>query len=147
VSADKVLFILLLGGLPLCFGLWQRFRELAPRKWPQIEGVVVNSTIKKQQGSPYGAHQYIPIIDYEYSYEGKTYSSSKRRAGNYASGASEDAEAIHSRYPAGSRVKVFVDPRDPSNSVLEFGTTPLSWICIILGIFVTAAFATMSGLS
>jgi len=140
VNADSILFLLLLGGLPLCFGLWQRLRELAPRRWPQIDGTIVNSTIKKEL-LQHGSYQYIPIIDYEYSFEDKTYSSSKWRAGNYVSGANEAAEAIRSRYPVGSRVKVLVNPKDPANSVLEFGTTPLSWICIILGLFVTSAFA------
>jgi len=139
VNTDSALFLLLFCGLPLCFGLWQRFRELAPRKWPQIDGTIVNSTIKKQWLDP--GYQYVPIVEYEYSYGGKAYSSSKRRAGNYASGASEEAEAILSRYPVGGRVTVFVDPEDPDNSVLEFGATPLSWICIILGVLVRAGAA------
>jgi hypothetical protein len=146
VNAEAGLFTLLFGGLPLCIGLWQRFRELAPRKWPQIDGTIVNSTIKKQSSRP-GTCQYTPIIEYEYSYEDKTYSSSKRRAGNYASGVSADAEAICSRYPVGNQVKVYIDPEDPSNSVLEFGTTPLSWICIILGLFITAAFGIIARMS
>jgi hypothetical protein len=137
VNADPVWPALPFGVLPLCFGLWQRLRELAPRKWPQIDGTIVNSTIKKQMVQA-GGYQYIPVIEYEYSHDDKTYSSSKRRAGNYASGASEDTEEISSRYPIGSKVKVFVDPNDPMNSVLEFGTTPLSWISIILGLIITA---------
>lgn len=99
----------------------------------------MNSTIKKQRLD--AGYQYVPIVEYEYSYRGKAYSSSKRRAGNYASGASEEAEAILSRYPVGGRVTVFVDPEDPDNSVLEFGATPLSWICIILGVLVGAGAA------
>lgn len=135
---DIVLTILFLGAVPLCIGLWQLFREVAPHKWPQVDGTIVNSTIKKQLVQA-GGYQYIPLIDYEYSYEGKNYSSSKWRVGNYATGSSEDAEVIHSRYPIGGKVKVFVDPENSYNSVLEFGTTPLSWVCIVLGLFVTAA--------
>lgn len=87
-------------------------------------------------------YQYVPIINYEYRYEDKTYNSSRRRAGNYVSGRLDEAEAVGSRYPVGSTVKVFVNPENPTVSALEFGTTPLSWICIVLGLLL-AALATL----
>lgn len=134
-NVDSVLPALPFGVLPLCFGIWQRSKELAPQRWPQIDGRIINSTIKKERIR--GGFQYVPIIEYEYCYKDKTYSSSQRRAGNYISGSREEAEVIGSRYSIGSSVKVFVNPSNPDNAVLEFGTTPLSWICIILGLFIT----------
>jgi hypothetical protein len=74
------------------------------------------------------------VIDYEFLHHGRAFKSSRRRMGNYASGLSADAEAITSRYPAGSSVTVFVNPNNPEKSVLEYGVSPLSWIPLGLGL-------------
>jgi hypothetical protein len=129
---------LMLGGLPLGFGVWQLYRELAPRGWPQVSGTVVTTRIDKQPIR--NGYQYVPFIDYKFCYKDQTFTSSRRRAGNYISGQNEDAEAVIARYPVGSSVTVFVNPKSPGKSALEYGTTPLSWIFIVIGLVFSTIF-------
>ena len=117
------------GLLPLAFGAWRIWRELSPRKWSRVAGTIVSSRI-----DVHGENFFTPVIVYEYRFNEQSFKSSRRRLRNYVSGQSADAEAVHSRYPAGSSVTVFVNPGKPEKSVLEYGVTPLSWIPIALGL-------------
>ena len=132
------LILLPIGLLSLAFGAWQLWREVSPRGWPQVSGTIVTSRIVTQKTSK--GQISVPIIEYEYQWNDGEFRSSRRRASNYISGQRTDAEAVTSRYLVGNSVRVFVSPTDPVKSVLEFGTTPLSWIPLVLGlIFTTVA--------
>ena len=123
------------GVIPLALGLWQLYRELSPSNWPQIKGVVVESRserIRVKQG-----YNVIPIVAYEFQFNGQTYKSSRRNPGNYSIG-NFDAEPILSRFPVGCETTVCVNVKKPVKSVLEYGVTPLSCIGIILGTLITA---------
>jgi len=99
----------------------------------------VSSRIEAASGGS-GEKTVTPVIVYEFRYNGQSFKSSQRRLRNYASGQRADAEAISSHYPAGSSVTVFVNPRKPEQSVLEYGVTPLSWIPLAVGlVFISLA--------
>ncbi|MGP8202239.1 MAG: DUF3592 domain-containing protein [Limisphaerales bacterium] len=140
VNSYPLLIGLPFGLLPLGFGAWQIWREFAPRKWSKVAGTIVSSRI---DAAPAGSGEttFTPVIVYEYRFNGQSFKSSQRRLRNYVSGQSADAEAISSRYPAGSSVTVFVNPGKPEQSVLEYGVTPLSWIPLAVGlVFILLAF-------
>jgi hypothetical protein len=127
------------GLLPLGFGVWQIWREFTPRKWPKVDGTIMSSRIDVTPAGS-GEKTFAPVIVYEFRYNGQSFKSSQRRLRNYASGQSADAEAITSRYPAGSGVTVYVNPGKPEQSVLEYGVTPLSWIPLAAGlVFISLA--------
>jgi hypothetical protein len=139
---DAILFLefaLGIGLLSLGLGAWLRHRELAPRNWLQVNGTIVASKIDTKPISVHGIARAvcIPVIEYEYRYEEQTFKSSRRRTGNYITGKNIYAEEVISRYPIGSSVTVFINPQKPATSVLEYGTTPMSWIPLGLGIFFT----------
>jgi hypothetical protein len=142
---EPVLFFYLIALLPLGFGIWQFWKERTPRRWPQVPGTVVSSTIDKRATSR--GYYYVPKIEYEFCYDEQTFKSSRRRASNYASGQSVDAKDIAAHYPVGGSVRVFVNPRKPTESVLEHGTTPLSWIPFVIGLLWLALsiFASIKG--
>jgi hypothetical protein len=139
MNAGPLLIGLPFGILPLAFGGWQIWRESAPRRWSKVSGTILSSRIDVTATS-YGGKTFIPVIEYEYRFNDQSFKSSRCRVRNYVSGQSSDAEMIRSRYPAGSAVTVFVNPRHPEKSVLEYGVSPLSWVPIALGlIFISLA--------
>jgi|SRR6185437_11742435 len=142
MNLDPNIFFGLLGLIALAYGLWQLCHELAPRFWVQASGTILTSKIEKKYvsgaGVTTGEWEFIPVIEYEYQYDGRSFRSSMRRPSNYSVGQIPEAEAIVARYPVGSGVCVFVNSKRPDVAVLEYGTTPLSWICIIVGLIVTS---------
>jgi hypothetical protein len=118
-------------------GFWIRRKESAGRAWPQSTGVIVTSkTVRAYVGR--GSNDVFPVIEYEFDYQGRSFKTSHWRLGNYSVGNSESANAVTSRYPVGSSVTVFVNPRQPEKSVLEAGASSLCWVPFGFGIFFVA---------
>jgi hypothetical protein len=135
---DPMVVFLMIGIGSLGIGIWRLIEELAPRRWPQVDGTIVTSrTVREHVGR--GRFQYKPIIEYEYIYCGKLLRSSRRGAGNFSTGENLEAESICAQYPVGTSVKVFVNPMHPSKSALECNTTPISWFAMFLGGIITTA--------
>jgi hypothetical protein len=130
------MFPLVLGLGCLGFGILQFVRELSPRRWVRIPGKIIASSIAKQ-ATGRGGYQFVPKIEYEYRYQEQLLKSSCRRFGNYISGCRWSAEDVGARYSVGAEVTVLVNPENPENAVLEVGTTPLSWVPFIFGVFFT----------
>ena len=124
---------IILVGLGFCV----RKNELAARGWAQASGMILTSRVQDAP-APKGGREFFPVIEYEFSFDGQTFKTSHWRVGNYSLGQRETAETITSCYPAGSRVNVFVNPKHPAKSVLEYGTSPLSWIPLVLGTLLIA---------
>jgi hypothetical protein len=111
-----------------------RWREGAARKWPRASGTIITSTtVRKYAG--YGREEVLPVIEYEFDYQGQSYRSSHWRFGNYSEGNSASADPVVARYRVGSAVTVYVNQRHPTKSVLEIGTSSLSWIPFGFGLF------------
>ena len=77
----------------------------------------------------------LPVIEYEFDYQGQRFKSAHWRFGNYSTGNSDSAREVTSRYPVGAAVTVFVNPRRPAKSVLETHTSAMSLVPFILGSF------------
>jgi len=108
-------------------------QELAPRNWQRASGIIIASSIVREYAG-HGGYQFLPVIEYEYHYDGQTFKSSHWSPGNYISGRKAAAEAVVSRYPAGSGAEVYINPKHPVKSVLEFGPTFLSRMLITSGL-------------
>jgi hypothetical protein len=123
-------------GATACFviGSWIRQRERISRSWPQAAGKITISRIERHRTGRPGQEEVVPVIKYQFSHQGQILTSSHWRFGNYSLGDADSANTVVSRYPSGSTVVVFVNPKNPAKSVLERGTTPLSWIPIGFGI-------------
>jgi hypothetical protein len=127
------------GLVSLGLGIWQRIQELAPRTWPQVSGTILASLV-----ADHGRGGSEPLVGYEYCYGGQKFKSSRRRAANFSSGGLESSKFVTSRYPVGYKVTVFVNPKKPAESALEYGDTTLSWILIVLGLVFTTLAALVS---
>lgn len=136
---------LMFAGLGACFAawsLWELIQAVASKKWARTDGVVVVSDLQRSRDSD-GGYMYRPEISYRYEVNGNEFVASRPRFGSSVSvNWSGPAVRITRKYKAGSRVTVFYDPTDPSQSVLEPGVTVLVWVSLVGGlIFTTLGFA------
>ena len=119
------------------FGFWIRRRERAAYDWPKASGVIVTSTTVCQYAGK-GGEEVSPVIEYEFTHEGRSFRSSHWRLLNFSVGNSISAHAVTSRYPVGQSVTVFVNRRDPMRSVLECEPSWLCWVPFGFGILFVA---------
>jgi hypothetical protein len=136
----KLFFEGTLGIAVVCLGLGVLMfrKEIAPRKWQKKTGVIRSIESKVTNTGQYGTIE--PVVEYEFEFEGKLIKTSHWRIGNFTVGNAESTADVLTRYKPGASVTVHINPRNPIQSVLEYGTTPLSWIPIGFGI----AFALLS---
>ena len=125
---------LVFGVIPICIGIWQFARETAPGRWRRVSGTIISSTVKFVSSGR--ESRTIPVVAYQYSCDGRTFETDRRRVSNFSTGLPDYAEKICARYRAGSSVTVLVNPRKPELAVLEYGSSPLSWVPICVGILV-----------
>jgi hypothetical protein len=134
-NENKAALESLIGVATACFviGFWTRHRERIALSWSQAAGKITSSRIERHR-QVRGGELVVPVIEYQFSHQGQILTSSHWRFGNYSLGDADSANTVVSRYPFGSTVVVFVNPKNPAKSVLECGTTSLSWIPIGFGI-------------
>jgi hypothetical protein len=140
IASDERLVLEIFMGmaaLSFAFGYWIRRREQSARDWPQASGVIVTSTTLRQPVGN-GTYEVSPVIEYEFSHNGRSFRSDHWRPLNFSVGNSISAQAVTSRYPVGQSVTVFVNPRNPMRSVLEFQPSCLCWVPFGFGIFCVA---------
>jgi len=119
-------FVLLLLGLILLvvsgFGVKQGYDTLS---WTSTNGTVVQSAINKELRRKYrlfGDYNYQPDIKYQYSVNGRQYSSSEISVADWFTTSNlSEAEEITARYPLNGKVPVYYDPNRPDQSYLEIG--------------------------
>ena len=140
-SDDRLLLEIFMAVAVFSFalGLWIRRREQVANSWPQASGVVVTSTTLRQYAGQ-GRDEILPVIEYEFTHDGRSLRSSHWRPLNFSVGNSISAKAVTSRYPVGSPVTVFVNPRDPMRSVLECQPSWLCWVPFGFGILFVVLF-------
>ena len=121
------------GVTSLVAGFFIRYQQTASLKWPQAAGKIVTSTTRREYIGR-GRYQIVPAIEYEFTFKGKLLRSSHWKFANFSDGQKIQAELIAARYSVGTPVTVYVNLNNPKESVLEHGTTELSWIPLIFGV-------------
>jgi hypothetical protein len=119
--------LLTLSAILFALGFWIRRREMAARRWPQVPGTIVTSKTDPPNPGRGVEKDVMPVIEYEFSYQGQSWRTSHWRFGNYTFGDRGSAEIVTSRYPVGLPVTIFVNVREPRKSVLEAKPSSLSW--------------------
>ena len=119
-----------IGPISLCAAgfaaFWGGFelRDRAQRMtaWPTVPGRVTGSTLVTD-GAPMedGSPAYYPQINYQYVVAGLEYRSQRRSLINVGGGSLTRgvAQRVLARYPVGSAVVVYYDPRNPNEAILE----------------------------
>ena len=94
--------------------------------WPSTEGVISHSAVLTQMRQASGTSSSPPTykadVAYRYKVQGRDYSSERISLMDISSTAGH-AQGIVDRYPDGASVTVYYNPGDPSDALLERGTT------------------------
>ena len=93
----------------------QGLRADASKKWPRAPGTVIASALEK---SPQHRRRYIAALQYRYRVGGKDYEATRVFWGGNE-GREKHMASVVETYPAGSSVRVFYDPKNPAEAVLD----------------------------
>lgn len=141
-------YLILLGPLLLLLGaaVYKTLEVRAAREWPSTGGKVVVSTSvlrdvkvidsERQSGSRTEQRNFANVI-YEYSVAGKKLRNNRVSIGEDR-GNFEVAETI-AKYPVGTVVTVYYNPRHPDQAVLERDLPKGLWGCLGIGTVIVLA--------
>jgi hypothetical protein len=114
------LFALILSGTILVFDGylgWSAYRQIRAQNYPTTAGAVTHSEVEGHGGRH---SNYSPNVLYKYAVAGKTYSSNRYRFGDvYA--VEGKAHQIVGEHPVGKQVRVYYNPDDPADALLQPG--------------------------
>lgn len=121
------------GALSLIFaalGVWlillyQRNKQKAEQSvnWPTTSGRVIESRIsehKSQDEDGYTTYTYAPVVRFEYQVDGVTHTSDRMAVGSkIAISNRKKVEQQIAGYPEGKLIKVYYNPQNPAEAILE----------------------------
>jgi len=121
-----VLFLVVVGLLPLLIGLRSIWRGLASAHWPRVPATVlqagVSETVGKDQRSGSSTTMYSADLTFGYRVNGRDYSTQTVQFGKaLGSGDPSEATVLLLRYPPGSSVEIRHHPTDPSLATVKPG--------------------------
>ncbi len=93
----------------------QGLRADASKKWPRASGTVTASVLEK---SPEHKRRYRAALQYSYRVGSKDYQSTRIFWGGNE-GREKHMASVVETYPAGGKVRVFYDPKNPAEAVLD----------------------------
>ena len=100
------------------------------KKWPEYSAKIIASGYEKIEGVE-GGVAYRVIIKYQYivcglQYENSNYDFCNQSVDKY------EREQLLTRYPAGKRITVRVNPKNPASAVIVAGVTYWHYIGLLL---------------
>lgn len=121
----------------------------ASSKWPSTKGTVkkcepIRSSSNKKNSS---SAVYHARVVYEFTVDGETFTGDRYSYGEQTQGSYSSADSAKRQFPRGNGIKVYYDPDDPRESVLEAGiiwSKSLGWLVvgvILVGITSLVAWA------
>ncbi|MBN1371929.1 MAG: DUF3592 domain-containing protein [Anaerolineaceae bacterium] len=109
-------------------------KAAASLTWSTTPGTILESTVRESRSSDDDRPStYYAQVNYSYQVMGQAYQGKNIHIGARNTGPHSKAQAIASRYPAGSSVTVYYDPANPADAVLE-RAAPANTVTLILGI-------------
>jgi Protein of unknown function (DUF3592) len=93
----------------------QGLRADASKKWPRASGTVTASALEKAPGHRW---RYRAALQYSYRVGGKDYQASRIFWGGNE-GREKHMTSVVETYPAGGAIRVFYDPKNPAEAVLD----------------------------
>lgn len=134
--------LLIIGGFLLIRGLPGVLQLLGALGWQRVPGVMLGSGVagyRTQAGGGHpGANVQRSVVAYQYQMHGQTFVGQRAAFGTplgFGMGLGGIASAQASRYAPGQPVDVWVDPKNPMNSVLR-RSAPSSLVMTAIGVVV-----------
>jgi hypothetical protein len=131
-----IIFTLVGGSLTVFLLILPAYRLVAALDWVETPATVESSVVRSwstDDGTSYRAD-----VLYEYSAGGRSWRSNRRGFFPMSSSDYDDSRSVVDRHPAGSSIVCYVDPSDPSRSVLDRGLRPVYLIGLFPTIFLLA---------
>ncbi len=97
--------------------------RLMARRWPRAAGTIITAEVHESPKNPEGVSFYEPVVRYAYSVGGRSYEQSQLDLVPTASSPNR-AQAVVARYPVGSAVTVYYDPRAPQRALIDLTIRP-----------------------
>ncbi|ADD04315.1 DUF3592 family protein [Natrialba magadii ATCC 43099] len=99
----------------------------------EVDAEIVETDVdRRSSSSGSSGSTYYPVVEFEYSYEESTYTSSNLHASDSRSGHSSRsaAQSIVAEYPEGEQVTAYLDPSEPETAFLETeeSNSPFLWM-------------------
>ncbi len=140
----------LLGLLALASGIWNLLHPRQVLPWIKTKGAIVSSkteSFRDTTSSRSHTTLYRPVIEFSYQVEGQEYHNTLGSSGVTMSASSKQwADGEVARYPVGTRVDVFYNPENPTQSnltgntgMIANGRASLIVAVILIGIGIYAA--------
>ncbi len=142
-TKDNPLVGLLVIMIGIGFTIWGAMVVMEARSaanWPTTEGTILISKFDrnfKTSSSGKGKWYYDVKIKYSYTVDGLEYESSRVdfKSANYHYKSEVIPSTIARRYPVDKKVKVYYNPENPGKAVLETEITFMTYIGLLIGIF------------
>ncbi len=103
----------------------------AMRQWPTTEGEILETWVSERSDSE--NDEYVPAVRYRYTVAGQTYTGERLRAAPVSAGTRRGAEQMLAPYFKGAVVRVYYNPQNPAEAVLEPGVTRSFWLFLAGG--------------
>jgi len=127
-----LLFLSMLGAW-LIYSAIGTIKALQTMGWPHTNGIVISTEVKRIPSSK-GPSKFSPVITYTFKVDSVEYSSD-RYSSTGARGSSQWANEVIDEYWVNSAIKVFYNPRDPKESVIDPGLQSDNYWMTILSSF------------
>ena len=134
--------LLIVGALAISYGVVSALRLKLSSGWPHVEGRVVRSE-KRVEHTDAGRLENADIA-YEYAFGGKRYTSRVVKIGgdlltSPSKRSPSEADLLLAKYPAGTVVRVYVNPKHPKVACLERSGGETVFISLLSGVAAVVA--------
>jgi hypothetical protein len=126
------LFFLVPAALMLMVAWLMGHAVLRVRRWPTVRGEVLSTGVRRK-GTVNAARQFLPVVRYAYTVDGKRYENNAVEHGMETTGGESWARSVIARYPPGSSVEVRYNPAQPGESCLRTRFGVFGWITLGIG--------------
>ena len=128
-----VLFLIVLSGLGVIWGVNIYITEKNAKNWPTTIAIVKESRVFESKAK--NGVSYCPKWSYEYYLNTEKYSSSRNAFGFFSCfNNRKKAELELNSHPVGSEVQVIYNPDDPNHAALQLSSSgSVYWMLILVG--------------
>lgn len=114
------LLLTLVGGVFCWLIIRSYLRSSETRRWPEMECVIISSTISERRVDPNGPVEYQPQFLYGFEWNGIRRTGNKLSLrGSPWSGNRTVAEQLTAKYPEKMKTTCYIDSHNPDNSILK----------------------------
>lgn len=134
VSGWSSVLVFLLSLVFLWGAISQIVQAFRTHRWYLVFGRVSEAFVSGDDDDE-GDTMWLPSVTYEYDFRGTKYEGKFSPSDDWSFSVERFASRTLQRYDVGSRVEVFVNPRDPSESTLKAGIRPVSFtVNVMIGL-------------